>query len=77
MSFTVVVVLHDSAAELAVLLRSIDACLPARPQLVAVDTGSRDDGPALAAAWGAELVAAAGQPGLRPGQQRRRRAGAP
>ena len=66
MPFTVVVVLHDSAAELAVLLRSIDAFLPARPQVVAVDTGSRDGGGALAARWGAELVERPENPGFGP-----------
>ena len=50
MPFTVVVVLHDSAAELAALLRSIDAQLAARPQLIAVDTGRATAAPALAAA---------------------------
>jgi len=63
-AFTVVVVLHDSAAELAVLLRSIDARLVARPQVVVVDSGSRDDGGAVAGAWGAELVVLPGNPGF-------------
>ena len=64
MPFTVVVVLHDSAAEVARLLRSVDAHLPERPQLVAVDSGSRDDGAALARAWGAEVVSLPGNPGF-------------
>jgi N-acetylglucosaminyl-diphospho-decaprenol L-rhamnosyltransferase len=63
-SFTVVVVLHDSAAELTALLRSIDAHLPARPQLVAVDTGSADGGAERAAAWGAEVVPLPANPGF-------------
>ena len=50
MSFSVVVVLHDSAAELRALLASIDAHLPARPQLIVVDSGSTDDGAARARA---------------------------
>jgi N-acetylglucosaminyl-diphospho-decaprenol L-rhamnosyltransferase len=62
--FTVVVVLHDSAAELAALLRSIDAHLEARPQVVAVDTGSRDDGPEAAARWGAEVIERPENPGF-------------
>jgi len=62
--FTVVVVLHDSAAELAVLLRSIDAHLDARPQLVAVDSGSRDGGAARAAEWGAEVLELPDNPGF-------------
>jgi len=62
--YTVVVVLHDSADELGALLRSIDAHAPARPQVVAVDSGSRDGGPAAAAAWGAEVVALDGNRGF-------------
>ena len=64
MTFTVVVVLHDSEAELAVLLDSIARHLPERPQLVVVDSGSRDGGPSLAAERGAEVVALAGNPGF-------------
>jgi GT2 family glycosyltransferase len=64
MSFTAVVVLHDSEGELGPLLDSIDACLAERPQLVAVDSGSRDGGPDLAAERGAEVVALAGNPGF-------------
>jgi N-acetylglucosaminyl-diphospho-decaprenol L-rhamnosyltransferase len=64
MSFTVVTVLHDSEAELAVLLDSIDRHLHVRPQLVAVDSGSRDGGADLAAERGAEVVALAGNPGF-------------
>jgi len=62
--FTVVVVLHDSAAELRELLRSIDASLGVRPPLVVVDTGSRDDGLALAADWGAEVLERPENPGF-------------
>jgi N-acetylglucosaminyl-diphospho-decaprenol L-rhamnosyltransferase len=62
--FTVVVVLHDSAPELGLLLRSIDARASVRPQLVAVDTGSRDGGAAIAAAWGAEVVELPDNPGF-------------
>ena len=47
-SFTIVTVLHDSAPELAPLLPSVREHLPADTQLVAVDSGSRDDGAALA-----------------------------
>ena len=56
MSFTIVTVLHDSEAELGVLLRSLEAHLPTAPQVVAVDSGSRDGGAALAAAHGADVV---------------------
>ena len=64
MPYSVVVVLHDSAPELDALLGSIDARAGARPHVVAVDTGSRDGGAALAADWGAELVELAGNPGF-------------
>jgi GT2 family glycosyltransferase len=62
--FTAVVVLHDSAPELRVLLRSLREHLPAAPLLVVVDTGSRDDGPALARAAGAELIELPANPGF-------------
>ena len=64
MPYTVVVVLHDSAAELALLLRSIDARLAARPQLVVVDTGGDDGGAAAAAAWGADVLERRDNPGF-------------
>ena len=62
--FTVVVVLHDSAAELAALLRSIDAHVAVRPQLVVVDTGTPDGGAELAAASGAEVLERRENPGF-------------
>jgi N-acetylglucosaminyl-diphospho-decaprenol L-rhamnosyltransferase len=62
--FTVVVVLHDSAAELAVLLRSIDAQSSERPQLVVVDTGTPDGGAEQAASWGAEVLERRDNPGF-------------
>ena len=64
MPFTVVVVLHDSATELAALLRSIDAHLDDRPQLIAVDTGTRDGGAEHAAEWGAEVLERRDNPGF-------------
>src|SRR5690606_30720184 len=63
-TFTVVVALHDSAADLRRLLASIDRWLPDRPQVVCVDSGSSDDGPALARDWGAEVVALDGNRGF-------------
>jgi N-acetylglucosaminyl-diphospho-decaprenol L-rhamnosyltransferase len=54
-SFSVVCVLHDSAADLRRLLASLGA---ARPQVVVVDAGSSDDGPDVARAWGAEVIEA-------------------
>jgi N-acetylglucosaminyl-diphospho-decaprenol L-rhamnosyltransferase len=62
--FTAVVVLHDSATELRDLLRSLREHLAAAPQLVVVDTGSRDDGPGVARAAGAEVVELPGNPGF-------------
>ena len=64
MPYTVVVVLHDSAAELAVLLRSLDARLGERPQVVVVDTGRDDGGAQAAAAWGAEVIERRDNPGF-------------
>jgi GT2 family glycosyltransferase len=63
-SYTVVVVLHDSAAELAALLASIDAHTGARPQLVVVDTGADDGGAGRAAAWGADVLERRDNPGF-------------
>jgi GT2 family glycosyltransferase len=63
-SFTIVTVLHDSAPELARLLPSIRANLPPDVQLVAVDSGSSDDGAAIAAAAGVEVVVLAANEGF-------------
>jgi GT2 family glycosyltransferase len=63
-SFSVVIVLHDSEPELELLLRSMTAHLPERPQLIVVDTGSRDGGVALAIVHGAEVVELPGNPGF-------------
>jgi N-acetylglucosaminyl-diphospho-decaprenol L-rhamnosyltransferase len=55
---TVLTVLHDSEAELAALMSSLEAHLP-EAQLVVVDSGSSDGGPELARRWrdgAAELV---------------------
>jgi GT2 family glycosyltransferase len=55
-ALTIVTVLHDSAPDLPRLLASIDAHLQQRPQVVVVDSGSRDEGPAIARAAGAEVI---------------------
>jgi len=60
---SLVVVLHDSAGPLPALLASLGR-LPVPPQLVVVDTGSTDEGPALARAAGAEVVALEENPGF-------------
>jgi N-acetylglucosaminyl-diphospho-decaprenol L-rhamnosyltransferase len=55
---TVLTVLHDSEAELAALMSSLEAHLP-EAQLVVVDSGSSDGGPDLARRWcdgAAELI---------------------
>ena len=62
--FTAVIVLHDSEAELRTLLASIDAHLERPPQLVVVDSGSRDGGPALARKAGAEVIVLPGNLGF-------------
>jgi GT2 family glycosyltransferase len=64
MSFTAVVVIHDSAPDLTRLLDSIDTHLPERPQLVVVDTGSRDPGADLARERGAEVIELPGEVGF-------------
>ena len=64
MSFSVVVVLHDSAPELRALLASLDAHLPTRPQVIVVDSGSRDAGAQVARDAGAEVVVLDGNPGF-------------
>ena len=68
--FTIVTVTHDSAPDLPALLALDRAFLEPRPQVVVVDSGSRDDGPALARAAGAEVDRAGREPRLRRGQQR-------
>jgi GT2 family glycosyltransferase len=63
MNFSVVIVLHNSAPELAALLQSIDAHLAARPQVICADSGSTDDGASVAREWGAEVLVMDGNPG--------------
>jgi N-acetylglucosaminyl-diphospho-decaprenol L-rhamnosyltransferase len=62
--FSVVTVLHESAAELAVLLDSLDRQLPGAAQVIVVDTGSADGGAALARKRGADVVELGGNPGF-------------
>ncbi|HEY5143189.1 MAG TPA: glycosyltransferase family A protein, partial [Solirubrobacteraceae bacterium] len=64
MSFSIVVVLHDSAAHLRRLLASLDAHLAQRPQVICVDSGSRDDGAQVAREWGAQTLVLDGNPGF-------------
>jgi GT2 family glycosyltransferase len=62
-SFSIVCVLHDSREDLARLLTSLSH-LRERPQLIVVDSGSRDDGAQLARDAGAEVVVLDGNPGF-------------
>ena len=64
MTFTAIVVLHDSETELRVLLDSLERRLAEPPQLVVVDSGSRDGGAALASDRGAEVIVLPGNPGF-------------
>ncbi len=64
MSFTALVVIHDSARALEALLPSIERHLDPAPQVVVVDSGSSDDGVAIARAHGARVVALDGNPGF-------------
>jgi GT2 family glycosyltransferase len=64
--FTAVVVIHDSEAELAALLDSVDRHLPDAPRIVVVDNGSRDGGAALARMRGADVVERPDNPGFGP-----------
>ena len=66
MTFTAVVVIHDSEPELRALLDSLARQLPEPPQLVVVDTGSRDRGAALARERGAEVASLPDNPGFGP-----------
>jgi GT2 family glycosyltransferase len=63
MSFTIVVVLHDSAGPLPALLDSLARHTPSA-QVVVVDTASRDTGPELARRRGAEVVELGANPGF-------------
>jgi N-acetylglucosaminyl-diphospho-decaprenol L-rhamnosyltransferase len=65
--YTVVVVLHDSERELALLLGSLERHAHPRPQVVVVDSGSRDGGPRLAREHGAEVVELDGNAGFGAG----------
>jgi GT2 family glycosyltransferase len=66
-AFSAIVVLHDSAPELAALLASLERHPAARPdQLIVVDSGSRDGGrgAALAREHGAEVLDLPDNPGF-------------
>lgn len=64
MSFSVVVVTHDSAPDLRALLASLVEHVAPAPQVIVVDSGSRDDSVAVARAAGAEVIVLDGNPGF-------------
>jgi N-acetylglucosaminyl-diphospho-decaprenol L-rhamnosyltransferase len=64
MTFTALVVVHDSRPHLAALLDSIERRLDPPPQVVVADSGSTDGGADLAAARGADVVRLDGNPGF-------------
>lgn len=61
---TLLVVLHDSEPELDVLLRSVERHLDPVPEMVVVDSGSRDGGAELAERHGARVVRLPANPGF-------------
>ena len=63
-SFAAVIVIHDSAPELAALLRSLERRVDPPPELVVVDTGSTDGGAELARERGAQVVELPHNPGF-------------
>jgi N-acetylglucosaminyl-diphospho-decaprenol L-rhamnosyltransferase len=63
-SFTALVVIHDSARPLEALLSSIERHLDPAPQVVVVDSGSSDDGVAIARDYGARVVSLDDNPGF-------------
>jgi N-acetylglucosaminyl-diphospho-decaprenol L-rhamnosyltransferase len=60
-SFAAVIVLHESRAELAALLDSLEE---PKPRLIVVDTGRDDGGAALAVEHGAEILERRDNPGF-------------
>jgi GT2 family glycosyltransferase len=63
---SIVIVLHQSEADLQRLLASLDAHLPQRPELIVVDAQSTDNGPAIARDWGATVIELGANPGFGP-----------
>jgi N-acetylglucosaminyl-diphospho-decaprenol L-rhamnosyltransferase len=59
--------MHDSAGELQRLLISVERFLQPQPRVVAVDSGSRDSGPAVAREHGAEVIDMKGNRGFGAG----------
>lgn len=64
MSFSAVIVTHDSAADLRALLASLAELVDPAPEVIVVDSGSRDDSVAVARAAGSEVLVLDGNPGF-------------
>jgi N-acetylglucosaminyl-diphospho-decaprenol L-rhamnosyltransferase len=65
--YAIVTVIHDSESELPRLLDSVARLPEPRPRVIVVDSGSGDDGAALAAERGAEVIALDGNRGFGAG----------
>jgi GT2 family glycosyltransferase len=66
-ALAIVTVIHNSSAELAALLDSVERHLDPRPRVIVVDSGSTDGGAALARERGAEVVDLGGNAGFGAG----------
>jgi N-acetylglucosaminyl-diphospho-decaprenol L-rhamnosyltransferase len=64
MSFTIVTVIHNSAPDLRRLLDSVARHLEPAPEVIVVDSGSADDGLAIAAGAGARTIGLGANPGF-------------
>lgn len=65
MKLTIVTVLHNSADDVGILLDSLaEHTRGIATQVIAVDSGSSDDGPAIAERAGAEVIRLDGNPGF-------------
>ena len=63
MSLSIVTVVHDSGPQLGRMLESLELLGDPAPEVICVDSGSTDDGPALALERGARLISLEGNPG--------------
>ncbi len=63
MSFSIVTVIHDSGPRLEGMLGSLELLGSPAPEVICVDSGSSDGGPALALERGAQLISLDGNPG--------------
>lgn len=63
MTISVVTVLHDSARQVGAMLDSLALLAGPAPQVICVDSGSRDDGAQVASRHGAEVIRMEGNPG--------------